>query len=217
MILENQFGETSINALMGGLVYCSFVVDSANANGLGIKSLQGQGIKNVFMHTSQTPAVGSPNPAVGYILVELNQPYASFVGMQASLASPNSGSSINVTTGVTAGLAYVITALGTTTTAQWQVLGVPAGVTPAVGVAFIAPATTTATGTGTIQVNLATGSTTSHIEAVGNPSQTAMTTDGSGSSLVLVALAPTSSSVTTFKVLAPADGTAINLAIQMGN
>lgn len=34
------------------LIDCNFVVDSTNGNGLGIRSLKGQGVKNVFMNTS---------------------------------------------------------------------------------------------------------------------------------------------------------------------
>lgn len=34
------------------LIDCNFVVDSTNGNGLGVRSLKGQGVRNVFMHTS---------------------------------------------------------------------------------------------------------------------------------------------------------------------
>lgn len=34
------------------LIDCNFVVDSTNGNGLGIRSLKGAGVQNVFMHTS---------------------------------------------------------------------------------------------------------------------------------------------------------------------
>lgn len=34
------------------LVHCNFVVDSTNGNGLGIRSLKGSGVQNVFMNTS---------------------------------------------------------------------------------------------------------------------------------------------------------------------
>src|ERR1017187_7071420 len=45
------------------LLDCNFVVDSQNANGLGIRSLKGPGIAHVFMHTAH-PAenTGNPNP-----------------------------------------------------------------------------------------------------------------------------------------------------------
>ena len=34
------------------LIDCNFIVDSTNGNGLGIRSLKGQGVKDVFMHTT---------------------------------------------------------------------------------------------------------------------------------------------------------------------
>ena len=48
--------------VMPVLIDCNFVVDSANSNGLGIRSLKGPYVKNVYMHTSATPAPGNPNP-----------------------------------------------------------------------------------------------------------------------------------------------------------
>lgn len=45
------------------LLDCNFIVDSTNGNGLGIRSLKGPAIKDVFMHTSATPAPGNPNPS----------------------------------------------------------------------------------------------------------------------------------------------------------
>src|SRR5665213_768068 len=41
-----SFGEQPV------LIDCNFVVDAANGNGRGIRSLKGQGVKNVFMNTS---------------------------------------------------------------------------------------------------------------------------------------------------------------------
>lgn len=123
--------------------------------------------------------VGSPNPAAGLIAVKLSQPYAGFLGFSSRLSSPNSGTPINVTDGVTAGLAYVITSLGNTSAAQWLVLGLPAGVTPAVGVVFVAPLTTTCTGTAQIQIPLAAGAGASHLELIGDSSLSANVVGGS--------------------------------------
>lgn len=114
---------------------------------------------------------GSPNPAAGYIYVQLQDNYNSYLFGGAGFAAPISGTPINVTTGVTAGLAYIIASLGTTTTAQWNKIGVPANITPAVGVSFIAPVTTTATGTGVIEVPGTNGSGVDHIEVIGDSNQ----------------------------------------------
>lgn len=163
------------------LLDCNFIVDSTNGNGLGIRSLKGPMIQNVFMHTSATPANGNsnpatpnvavlnPNPASGTIVVQFQDNFnRSFSGFY-SIVSPLSGSSLLVASaGLTVGIAYTITILGTTTTAQWNALGVPLGVTPAVGVSFIAKATS-ATGTGAVQITAAVGSAVAQIETVGDP------------------------------------------------
>lgn len=162
------------------LIDCNFVVDSTNGNGLGIRTLKGPAVQNVFMHTSVTPGAGNsnpatpnqvivnPNPASGTIVIQLQDNYnRSFSGFR-SIVSPLSGASLLVASaGLTAGVAYVITILGTTTVAAWHALGVPAGVTPAVGVAFIAAATS-ALGTGAVQITAAAGSSVASIESVGN-------------------------------------------------
>lgn len=209
---------------------CSFVVDKANGNGYGARSLKKSGrVSKAFLNSSAAftgtshtstlidgiasgtaalkigmpvqgsgipagakiasivssgsitlsaattssttgsityQAIGSPNPAAGYILVQLQDNYNAYLGGYAGFVSPVSGTPINVTTGVTAGVAYVIASLGTTSVAQWHVLGVPANITPAVGVAFIAPLTTTATGSGVIESTVYAG--IDHIEVIGD-------------------------------------------------
>jgi Ice-binding-like len=66
------------------LVDCNFVVDSTNGNGLGIRSLKGPLVANVFMHTTATPGrsngVLNPNPA-------------GPTGGSAPVGSPNLGTS----------------------------------------------------------------------------------------------------------------------------
>lgn len=198
------------------LIDCSFIVDAANGNGLGLRSVKGSGmIKAIYMHTSSTPATGNPNPASGLILVQLKDNYQRYLGGTSGMISPVSGTPILVTTGTTAGLAYTIVTVGTTTAAQWQKLGLPIGVTPAVGASFIAIATTTATGSGVIEVPKATGSGIASIEVVGDPNMTiapsASSSAGIGGSIVLVCLAATNSSTTTQVATAPADGTVIGL------
>lgn len=151
------------------LIDCNFVVDSTNGNGLGIRNLKGQGVLNVFMNTSATPLPGpngqlNPNPAAGYILVQLADNYqryfGGFAGFEGPLTSPT-------TTSTTAHSPFVITSLGTATAAQWIAAGVPVGVIPAVGVAFIAIASGTIGGSATVGIPSASG--IDHIEAVGNP------------------------------------------------
>lgn len=151
-------------------IYANFIVDSTNGNGLGIRSLKSNGyVNNVFMNTSATPASNNgylnPNPAAGYILIQMKNNFNYYLGGMSGFVAPLSGSSV---TSVTAGLAYVIVSLGTTTLAQWQAKGVPIGVTPAVGVSFIATATGAIGGTGAVQVPATAGSGITSIEVVGD-------------------------------------------------
>lgn len=135
--------------------------------------------------------VGSPNPEAGLILVQMKNNFNTYLGGFSGFGAQISGTPINVTTGVTAGLAYVITSLGTTSLAQWQKLGIPAGTTPAVGLAFIAPLTTTATGTGQIEVPATAGSGITSVESFGDPhlSNTSSIAQYSGQQIVLLCYA----------------------------
>lgn len=100
------------------LIDCSFTVTPTN--GLGVTNVKGQGVSNVFMHTSTTPSRGpngylNPNPAVGYALIQLKSNYNWYMGGFKGITSPVTGSEIqidSVTAGLTAGVPYVITTLG---------------------------------------------------------------------------------------------------------
>lgn len=147
------------------LLSCNFVVTPTN--GLGITSLKGGGVRNVFMHTSTTPASNNgytnPNPEDGVIAVQLQDNYSKFLSGFNATVSYLDGSS---QTSTTAGRASVITALGTATLAQWQAKGLPVGVTPAVGVCFIATASGAIGGSAAVQRPLWSG--ISAIEACSN-------------------------------------------------
>ncbi len=157
------------------LVDCNFIVDPTNSNGLGTSSLKGQGVLNVFMHTSSTPAAGpngylNPNPANGYILVQLADNYTRFYGKENCWQGPTSTSTkIDNGATLTIGNPYIITIVGDATAAQWRAIGVPAGVTPAIGVSFIAIATGGGSGnTSTSRVQIPTSAGIQFIETVGN-------------------------------------------------
>lgn len=161
------------------LLDCQFQVSLTDTAGLGIikGSLLGQGIQNVFMHTTATPGKGpngflNPNPAAGYVLVQLADNFSRFYGFSHSFHHSLSGSSLAVDASdaaLTVGGAYVIVTLGTTTLADWRALGVPAGVTPAIGVFFVALATGAGTGSGTVNAPATSGSKIVAVEPVGNP------------------------------------------------
>lgn len=164
------------------LLDCSFQV--VPSNGLGITTLKGPAIQNVFMTTSTTPSAGNsnpaspnvvvtnPDPATGFIVVQLQDPYQRLLGFDYSIQSPNSGSDVKIdNSAMTAGVAYTITTLGNASAAKWIAIGVPRGVTPAVGVSFIAASNGGAgdTLTSRVQAVAAAGSGIDSIELVGSP------------------------------------------------
>lgn len=116
----NNGGRMYSNAATPSLIDCNFIVDATNANGRGIRSLKGQGVADVFMHTSATPGVGpsgylNPNPASGYALVRLSSNYNRYLGGFSGMVSPLSGSNIGITASgaaLTIGTPYVITSVG---------------------------------------------------------------------------------------------------------
>jgi len=184
----------------------SFTVDADDTAGAGITGLDTEGITAVYMHTSATPATGSPNPDAGYILVKFSDSYNKVINVESDRRSPTSGSDIS--TGLNVGTPYVISALGSTTTAQWQTAGLPTNMTPAVGQSFIAAATSVAGG-GTVQASSVSG--IDSIEVVGDPNATLRsTTPGQGGYVVLQCLLDG-------VVTAPADGTEIDLSFLLSN
>lgn len=197
------------------LLDCNFVVDATNGNGFGVRALKGQGIASLFMHTTATPGRASngqlnPNPASGIIQVQFTDNFNRSYGGTASFLPPISGS----TTSTTAAAINVITVLGTATLAQWLAVGLPPGIVPAVGVAFIA--TSSALIGGSAQVGFATAgySGIDHIETVGDPNLTInpVPVGGSPNFGGFIELACLNAGVLT----APAAGTVIGLQFYLG-
>lgn len=202
------------------LLDCNFVVDSTNGNGFGLRSLdKGGRIATAFMHTTVTPGTASngqvnPNPASGLIVVTLQDNYNDYRGGFSGFVSPLSGTPISISTGssLTAGVAYVIASLGTTTTAQWHTVGVPSFITPAVGVSFIAAATS-GSGTGVVESTVSAGF--DHIEVIGDVNlmnSTGPTVLGGGTGMQFILACYKNTALT-----APADGSVIGLAFYMNN
>lgn len=99
------------------LIDCNFVVDVANGNGLGIRNLKGNGVKNVFMHTSATPGSNrgmlNPNPLTGYALIQLDKNYNRYCGGFYGCVSPVTGSNLAINaSALTAHQPYVVTSVG---------------------------------------------------------------------------------------------------------
>lgn len=215
----NQFFNTLHKAPV--LLDCNFVVAAGNAN--GITGLKGAGIQAVYMHTTTTPSAGNPNPVSGFAIVQLQDNYNRYFAGFHGMVSPQSGASLLVASaGLTVGQVYVITILGTTSTAQWHALGVPAGTTPAVGVPFVAAATA-ATGTGAVQLPKSNGSGIEVIDTIGNSNLTIQSTTGnimgvvSGSYIIVRFLAATAAGNTALIATAPSDGSEIHLSFYLSN
>lgn len=179
----NQFFYTKHNYPVQ--IDCLWTVAPADTGGLGITGLVGPGIRNVYMRTTATAAAGNPNPASGYIYVVFQDNFKRYYASSFKIWAPSTGSAL--TSGLTVGVVYQINALGSSTLAQWRTAGVPVGQTPAVGLPFVAQATSIAGG-GSV---LATGfSGVDTIEGVGNPQLTLNSTNnniagqGAGSYLI---------------------------------
>jgi hypothetical protein len=196
------------------LLDCNFIVDSANGNGFGARSLnKGGRISSLFMNTSATPGKASdgltnPNPAAGFIVVNLQDNYPTYLGGFSGMVSPVTGSPIS--TGLTVGNPYVIISLGTTSLSQWQAAGLKTGITPAVGVSFIAAATSVAgTTPGTVKAVSVSG--IDHIEVIGDAHLTNVSKGNiGGMQLILQCLK-------NGVVTAPTDGTVISLVFYMND
>lgn len=142
-------------------------------NGLGVTSVKSNGyVRNVFMHTSTTPTSNdgylNPNPANGFALIQFTNNFNYFLNGLSIFQTPTTGSIKIDNSALTAGVAYVITTLGDATAAQWLAVGVPAGVTPAVGVSFIALTVGAGANASTSRVSTPTSSGIVMVEMVGS-------------------------------------------------
>lgn len=189
----------------------NFIVDAANGNGLGTRSVKSNGyVNNVFMHTGSTPGSNNgqlnPNPAVGYVMITLKGNFNRYIGGFGGAIAPLTSTG---TTSTTTGNPYVITSIGTTTLAQFQAAGLPKGITPAVGAGFIAIATGAIGGSGTVGVPAA--STVLSIQPVGDANQTLANSNSAanGGAMLLVSLIGAAGIVT------PSDGTVIGMTIRL--
>jgi hypothetical protein len=182
------------------------------------------------MHTSASPGLGNsnpstpgitvtnPNPADGSIVVQFQDNYfRSFSGFNA-IVSPVSGSALKIdNSALTQGTAYIISTLGNSTAAQWHALGVPKGVTPAVGVSFIAASVGAGSNSSTSRVmaTATAGSAIASIETVGDPNLSInpnpSSNQGFAAQLILQCRDYAGN------IVNPADGSVISLAFYISN
>lgn len=119
--LGNNGGRFYSSLVKPVLIDCNFVVDSTNGNGLGIKSLKGSLVRDVFMYTTQTAGKGNSgltNPMAhtaseGYALVKLKNNYARYCGGFHGFVCPSTGGNVAINgSALTVGVPYVISAVG---------------------------------------------------------------------------------------------------------
>lgn len=210
-------GKIYMMETMPVIITCNFIVDSTNGNGLGIRSLKGATVQAVYMHTSATPDPLNPNPASGTIVVQLQDNYNRSLAGFRSIVSPVSGSALKVDNSVlTPGVAYVISTLGDASLATWQALGVPVGVTPAVGVSFIALTNggSANASTSRVMATAAAGSGIASIESVGDSNLSIAPNrlvQNYGAQFILQCRDYAGA------IAAPADGTVISLSFMLSN
>lgn len=196
-------------------VNLNYIVDAANGNGLGMRSLKSNGyVEAVFMHTSSTPGsvngILNPNPPVGYAYVVFkNNNFNYYLGGYSGQIVPLTSTS---TTSTTNHSPYVITSLGTATLAQWQAAGLPLGLTPTVGQAFIAIATGTIGGSATVGVPGV--QVAPIISVIGDPNTSLSNSNlakNAGARVLLQFSGPTAAGNTALVATNPADGTTVGL------
>lgn len=154
--------------------------------------------------------------AAGVYRLQLDDNYAQFINIRVNVKSPVSGSNV-AATALTPGTMYEITALGTTTQANWVTAGVPSGITAAVGTVFLAAATSS--GNGTAKAIGVSGITSSEI--MGNPQQMLSNqpfVQGQGGAYITFkTLAATDATTTTLLATDPADGSFLYIELIMNN
>lgn len=155
--------------------------------------------------------------SAGVYKIQLQDNYNKFFGMQHWVQAPVTGSAIAGGSFV-AGTVYQIVSLGNTTTAQWVTAGVPAGIVPAVGVAFLAAGI----GAGTSTVKALGSSGISCIEVVGvsnlqiSPSQY-LGAAYQGGYVIIKCLGATATADTALIATDPASGSQLGFSLYLSN
>lgn len=182
------------------LIDCNFVVGASGAVG-----------------TTKGPGVSAVTRlAAGVYKIKLQDNYNKFYALYSSVIAPVSGAAVAAGS-LTPGVLYVIDTLGTTTTAQWVTAGVPVGITPAVGVSFVALAISG--GTGTAKAVGTSG--IIKVETVGLPDTQlgpiGPATGVIGGYIIVKCLAATAADNTAMIATDPAEGSTVSLAIYLSN
>jgi type VI secretion system secreted protein VgrG len=158
------------------------------------------------------PPAPSTNGSTGVIVVRLQDNYNRLLKGFKAIVSPVSGTPL---TSTTAGVASIIVSLGTATLAQWQAVGLPIGIVPAVGVSFVPTTSASIGGSAAIETTAPLGSGITTIETIGDPNLSIAPdptkNQGFGAQIILQARDYTGADA------APADGSVISLAFLLNN
>jgi len=220
---------TSINWIVGssatinqstssiGAVFYGNVIAQASATVTQASTVNGRLIALTAAVTlSNTVALNQPSagsaPSAGTIIVQLQDNYNRVLKGFKAIVSPVSGTPLTATTASTP---VIIVMLGTATLAQWRAVGLPLGITPAVGTSFVPTASATIGGGAAVETASLLGSGISTIETLGDPNTTVAPdptqNQGFGAQIILQARDYTGA------LAAPADGTVISLAFLLNN
>lgn len=121
---------------------------------LPLSQAAGGGFTNLLLSAGQVEITSPPNLGLFAVPITTNISSTLQPGTLQDIFAVFtivSGTPINITTGLAVGTIYAITALGNTTALQWQALGLPAAVTPAVGVTFACTSAAPGVGTGVVE------------------------------------------------------------------
>lgn len=151
--------------------------------------------------------------AAGIYKIIFQDDYTKLFGMDSMIKAPVTGSAVAAGS-LSAATVYEIVSMGTTTQANWETAGVPAGVTAAVGVPFLCAATSSGTGTAkAIGV-----STIESVELVGMPNTVLQNSSPTvGGYVVVKCLGPTAAGNTAPIATDPASGSILFLQFYLGN
>lgn len=152
--------------------------------------------------------------SAGIYMIKFQDNYTKLFGASATIQSPVSASNVAVTA-IAPATVYQITVVGTTTTAGWVTAGVPAGITPAVGVAFKCAATST--GSGQVKVLAASGISTVEITGVTNTQLYPSGVANQGGYVILSCYGATDASTTTLVPTDPASGSQMYMSFYLSN
>lgn len=181
------------------IIDCNIAIGSTGAVG----TVKGPGVTSVT------------RLAVGNYMVKFQDNYYKFYSLaNAWFQAPVTGSDIAGGSFV-ATTVYQITALGNTTQAQWHTAGVPAGVTAAVGVAFLAAGI--GAGTGTVKELGSTG--IQKVDMIGNSSLQLAPQPApyQGGYVIVRTLGPTGAGNTAQIPVDPASGSLLGLSFYLSN